>query len=448
MAIQNPFRSDSSVPQSTDELTLIPSGTGGYLEMWSPLLDLEKVAIPVQGATPGGPTNEDEALAAIDSLTWSDGAEHKFGLVYTDADLLTPFAMACHFPTGMALNHLFHRPNLCGVVFNQTVNSNCPTPPAGTTLADLSYDSPWTQPAGRETLGRVLGMLFSDDPFAGSGYTPGSGAATIDDACAARHADLAEQAGRADRPLEALHHATCARRGDLPVDDWFFTELDAALELGLTDRAIHLVNWYRTECGEPESLRLRLAYLLTITAQPEQAIDIAAPLVDHDELGATACVELARAHYVASHYDKAIASFEAARDRGDDRVDSLIGLGMSLRLASWDSSDEHGLARAGECFEQAIQIGNYRKPEAQHYLSTIRLAQHDFQAGEILAREAIASRGYGIARRNLVLFLQAQGRMDEAYEQYRILSTYDALHAQGLEHAFAGFANAGARRSA
>ena len=50
MAIQNPFRSDSSVPQSTDELTLIPSGPGGYLEMWSGLMDLEKLCVPVQAS--------------------------------------------------------------------------------------------------------------------------------------------------------------------------------------------------------------------------------------------------------------------------------------------------------------------------------------------------------------------------------------------------------------
>jgi tetratricopeptide (TPR) repeat protein len=252
------------------------------------------------------------------------------------------------------------------------------------------------------------------------------------------HARLAERLLDEDRVFAAFHHAALAREGGADLESFFLTELDALCRLGLRKEAASFQEWYVSQGGrKPRRVALYAARRQIEAGQPEAALRACAPFLDDPELAARAWLEQGRALVALRRPGEAVAAFDRSLALRPGASETLLGKGIALRTLYWEPGNPEGLRAAAACFEEVRERGDFSVPEATHHLATIHLAFEEWARVEELSREAHRLRQSPVSRRNLCLSLHAQGRIEEAFQEYQFLAQHDPVQAAPLQKYFA-----------
>lgn len=400
-------------------VVLVPTGEAPFLQMWKGLVEVPQLFLPLErGIAPEDRCGEQiENMLDVANLLNKTPEGMQIGIVFTDKKVFVPGACYAAMNSSECLKQYFHAGRVGAVAFNSSLNRS--------DMSSLSEDITYRLPRGytlyRFVLPRLIGLMVSDDPFA---VRSGS------------HTRLAEQAATADNPYSAYHHAAAAREEGAPLNDFYFFELGALMTLNLNKQVSDYLQWYQNKGEKDPRFRLYCARALTLSGQPDQALQLVQTFLQDSALGGFAWLERGRACMIKGMFQEAISSFDECLRLDPDNLDACLGAGIAYRNINYSSGNREGLAVARSYFEKVAFTSGYHASEAYFHIGTILLAVGDYAGCEAAVLKSLRLRDAGIARRNLILALHAQGKVKEAYDQYTFLKGYSPKDAEGLEKYF------------
>jgi tetratricopeptide (TPR) repeat protein len=415
-SIERKDRYDEPPP---DNVVLVPTGEAPFLRMWKGLTDLTQLFLPLErNLTPENRcVVEVENMLEVANLLNKTPEGMQVGLVFTDRKVFVPGACYASMNASECLKQYFHAGRVGAVDFNSSLNRA----DMNSLNEDITYRLPRGYTLYRFVLPRLIGLMVSDDPFA---VRSGS------------HIRLAEQAASADNPYSAYHHAAAAREEGAALNDYYFFELGALMTLNLNKQVSDYLQWYQNKKGQDPRFRLYYARALTLSGQPDQALPLVQTFLQDRSLGGFAWLERGRAYMIKGMFQEAITSFDECLRLDPGNLDACLGAGIAYRNINYSSGNREGLAAARSCFEKVASPGGYHASEAYFHIGTILLAVGDYAGCETATLKSLRLRDTGIARRNLILSLHAQGKVKEASDQYTFLKGYSPKDAEGLEKYF------------
>lgn len=398
---------------------LVPvKSKGRFLEVWGALRRVPRLytVIGISESGTGGKV-KGENLTSLDcSFRSFANGKTRASSVYTDRRVFLPHTLYAEIPTARALRYIYTSPRVNAVAFNLSDNQNASHFQELGTTHQITY----SEVIPTAILPRLIGLVESSNPFAEGAMT---------------HGQLASQALSADNVYVAHFHAQIAREQSEEVSGFIFPLLDTLLTLGFVQEAADYIQWYSRNGYEDPQIHLYAARIYSLSGKPETSFEIVDAYFDHPTLSSVAWLEHGRALIVQDKFDEAVRSFKKAVALNPNGIDSLLGCGLAIRNKCYPD-DVEGLFEAKTFFERVVALNGYHTNEALFHLGTIAIAQEEWVEAEALCKRTLAISDNAIARRNLILSLHAQQKMDEAELEFGKLRFSWPEEAERIEHYF------------
>ncbi len=391
------------IEQNTENnnILIIPNKTGSFQDMWRELSRVEKLLVPFSKAEVAGDhfVTKGPLFAMLFALLHVR-EQSRLGMVYTDRQLFDERTMYAKLPVEYILQSFLHSKERDGIIFNQSSVQEAIISKIG--------------------IARLLGLLKTKTP---------------DITDADEHAQQAEIALIENRVLEAFYHSVAAREGGANLDNFYFVELECLFHLTFYKQASDYLKWYQSR-GTHIRYRLSFAYGLCLAGKADEAFRWLDELLDEEEYAADAYYLIGFAWFKLGNPDAALEAFKSAITRNPDHIPAHLGKGIMLRNTHYQSSNKDGLEEATESLQIIVAKNGYHKAEALHLLCTIAISLEKWKEAEDYVRENIAIRDTKISRRNLIIALHAQSKIEEAKKEYEVLLTYAPEEAEHVKRLF------------
>lgn len=401
----------SRAKKDQQELLLAPVHDDSFLKMWNKFTEIPDIFVPFSISESKGELfpEADILQHALGSLIFESGDGRKLGLVYTDHRVFTPKINCMQVSTPRALEWFFHSDTVTGVSFNLPMHTQ-----------QITIELPQGYTLLKNGMARLIGLIKSKDAFAESGKS---------------HSELAEKAMADDNIYSSYHHASSARETGEPLDNFYFSELNALITMNLTQQVSEYLDWYGNRGKDPR-FQLYYARCTSLSGQADQALKQIIPFLGVPSLAALAYLERGRALLIQKKPAPALSAFEDSLSCDPENADALLGKGLALRGMHYDSGNREGLKAALQPFQKVVSKNGYHSPEALFNIATIHLALEQWPECEQANRKSMYLRYAPICHRNLVLSMHAQGKIEEAFKEYQFLSRINPGAADGLEKYF------------
>lgn len=382
-------------------ISLVPDlAAADFIQTWIGIRKVENLYIPM-GITkdPGDRrvrVGQEVLWFFIDQIFLKTDV-HKLGLVFTDRSMLRKQTQFLATETAWTLRRFFEDNNVDGLL----INRSCPESHDQHGVPNLSYETASACTVPKVTLAEIVGLLLSPDPQADKGCS---------------HTQIADLAIREDNPYVALYHAKRARENNDTLREAILSQIAALLDLGLTHDANGLIQTCIKRNSDDERLLFHYARVLTISGRPHDAL-AQINMISPKHVDSLGHLETGRAFIAMGEFEKAQMALRRSLELEPGHFAAELAMGISLRDQHYNDANPHGLAQAEFCFEKVLVRQGYHLSEIFHHLCTIYFALGKFEKAKSYAKRCLQLRDNAIARRYLILCLNALGQMDEAKKE-------------------------------